>query len=473
MDYETHLGLDHRDQLVSIPHTVRTWHTIILGATGVGKSTLMENMIAQDIARGDGVLVLDPHGPLFETCIGLVPPHRTNDSCLFDPTDRDFPIAWNILDEPNPRMHAKIADGITITMKWLWPDSWGPRLENLLKFSLETLLATPQTSLYNILRVISDDDFRERCIANVTNQATLQFWRNEYATWSESERREARGPIMNKINAFLFYPEILNILGQQSSRLRLDTIMSERRIRLANLAKGATSESVAYLIGSMILARVLALGFDRLHKPKAALRPSMPPFHIYVDEAQKFAPKILQSILTDARKLNISLTLSTQSFSELDESLHTAIKTNAGTRVCFQLGPDDAEIFAPLLSREHQAFNPHTLTQLATGEAFVHMRGTRGSDSHHLYTYPSPAPRNNNAEAIRKQTRRAYSRPLEQVSHYLTRIASHHSGTKRRLKKLRRPTQDQQIFADLTGPIVNASRSTKVKKAVKKKSSQA
>ena len=176
-----------------------------------------------------------------------------------------------------------------------------------MKFSLETLLATPETSLYNILRLISDDDYRERCIANVTNQATLQFWRNDYATWSETERREARGPIMNKINAFLFYPEVLNILGQQSSRLRLDTIMSERRILLANLAKGATSESVAYLIGSMILARVLALGFDRLLEPKSSLRPSLPPFHIYVDEAQKFAPKILQSILTDARKLNISL----------------------------------------------------------------------------------------------------------------------------------------------------------------------
>ncbi len=432
MEYETELGLDQRDGVVSIPHTVRSWHTVILGATGVGKSTLMENMIAQDMARGDGVMVLDPHGPLFEACLRLVPPERINRTCLFDPTDRAFPIAWNLLDEPNELLHAKIADGITTSIKWLWPDSWGPRLENLLRFSLVTLLATPETSLAHLLRLLSDDEYRERCIGYLRNQTALKFWRKDYGTWTDTERREARSPIMNKIDKFLFFPEMLNILGQQSSRLRIDKIMAERRLLLANLAKGATSESVAYLIGSVILARVLALGFDRITVPRTTgeATPASPPFHVYVDEAQHFAPKILQSILTDARKLNISLTLGTQSFSELDESLHTAILTNAGTRVCFQLGPTDADKFAPLLNRDHQTFNAHLLTQLGVGEAYVNMRGNRGATSHHIFTYPAPAARNDNPEAIRKQSRRAYARAQDHVVSYIARAASHHSSKK-------------------------------------------
>ena len=438
MDHETHLGLDHHDQLVSIPHATRSWHTFILGATGVGKSTVMENMIAQDMARGDGVLVLDPHGTLAETCLHLIPQHRMNWVCLFDPTDRDFPIAWNILDEPNPLLHAKIADGITTSIKWLWPDSWGPRLENLLRFSIETLLATPETSFANLLRLLSDEAYRENCLEYVTNTTTRKFWRNDYGTWSDSERREARQPIMNKVDKFLFFPEILNILGQQTSRLRLEKIIAERRIMIANLAKGATSESVAYLVGSTLLARVLAHGFDRVSRPKTPASEPMPLFHIYVDEAQNFAPKILQSILTDARKLNITLTLATQSFSELDETLHSAIMTNAGTRICFQLSPDDAERFAPLLDREHQVFNPHTLTQLATGEAFVHMRGTRGSISHHVYTYPPPQPRNENPELARRQSRQQYARSRDHVTAYITRTTTHHTETKRRLKKTKR-----------------------------------
>ena len=445
MDHETHLGLDHRDQLVSIPRATRSWHTFIIGATGVGKSTVMENMIAQDMARGDGVMVLDPHGTLAETCLHLVPPQRMNYVGLFDPTDRDFPVAWNILDEPNPLLHAKIADGITTSIKWLWPDSWGPRLENLLRFSIETLLATPETSFANLLRLLSDESYREHCLEYVTNTTTLKFWHKDYATWSDTERREARQPIMNKVDKFLFFPEILNILGQQSSRLRLEKIMAERWIMIANLAKGATSESVAYLIGSTLLARVLAHGFDRLSKPKTPAGEPMPLFHLYVDEAQNFAPKILQSILTDARKLNITLTLATQSFSELDETLHSAIMTNAGTRICFQLSPDDAERFAPLLDREHQAFNPHTLTQLATGEAYVHMRGTHGSVSHHVFTYPPPTPRNENPTAVRKQSRRHFSRPRQAVVDYLGRVNAHHTETKRRLtKKKRTPSGERK-----------------------------
>ena len=442
------LGLDHRDSIVSIPHAVRSWHTVVLGATGVGKSTLFENMIAQDIARGDGVLVLDPHGPLFESCIKLISPERINHTCLFDPTDRDFPIAWNILDEPNPLLHAKIADGITIAIKWLWPDSWGPRLENLLRFSIETLLATPEASLANLLRLLSDDQYRERCIAYVTNSTTLKFWRNDYATWADNERREARQPIMNKVDKFLFFPEILHILAQQSSRLRLEDIMAERRIMLANLAKGATSESVAYLIGSTILSRVLALGFDRIHQPGRQQKELPPLFHVYVDEAQHFAPKILQSFLTDARKLRITITLATQSFSELDESLHTAILTNAGTRVCFQLGPSDAETFAPLLNREHQEFNAHILTQLGVGEAFVHMRGEQGANSHHLFTHSPPVPRNKNPDAVRKQSRQHYARDRAHVAAYISRTAQHHSATntKRLKRKKRTPPAGEKEF---------------------------
>ena len=420
MNDQTHLGFTHDGHPISIPQRVRVWHTAILGATGVGKSTLIENMVAQDMARGDGILLLDPHGPLATKSIELVPPERTNHVCLFDPGDREFPIGWNPLDERDPLLHAKIASGVTTAIKWLWPDSWGPRLENLLCFGAETLLATPGASFAQLHRLISDDDYRERCINFVHNTTTRNFWHNDYATWSEQEKREARAPVMNKINQFLFFPEILHVLAQPSSTLRLDVAMAKRRIIIANLAKGTTSDAVAYLIGSLLLSRALAVGFARANAPL----PLAPAFHIYVDEAQAFAPKILRSIITDARKLNISLTLATQSLSELDDGVRAAIMANVGTRVCFQLSPDDAALFAPLLNREHQTFNPHRLTQLGVGEAYVKMRGEHGGDAHHLFTQPSPE-RRSDPENVRKQSRQHYARARDTVAAYIARVTSH------------------------------------------------
>lgn len=432
MDHDTRLGVDHNGRPISIDPAVRFTHTAIFGATGSGKSTLIENMIAQDLRHGDGVLVLDPHGPLAEKALALVPRRRTNEVCVFDSSDAAFPIAWNPLFEPDHSLHPKIADYLTLAIKAAWPDSWGPRLENLLRFGSATLLATPDASLANLQRLLSDDVYRQHCIGYVHNTTALNFWRHDYATWTPDEKREARAPVMNKVDQILFFPELLHILGQRSSKLDIDSVMAERRIVIANLAKGATSETAAFLIGSLLLGRFNLAGFAR-----AAVPAPMPAFHVYIDEAKSFAPRILRPLLNDARKFHMSLTLATQGTADLDPQLRASILDNVGSLICFRLGPDDAAELAPQFAREHQAFNHAGLMHLHVGEAWARVQAPHGGGTHHLLTDPPPPPVGD-PTAVRQQSRQAFTRPVAAVAGYIRTVTAHTTVEPSRLRRPRK-----------------------------------
>jgi hypothetical protein len=453
--HHTIIGADHTGTRISISEDVRFFHTALFGSTGSGKSTLMEHMIAQDMARGDGVLVIDPHGPLAARALELVPPWRTNHVCVFDPSDTQHPVGWNPFHEPDHALHPRIADAFTLSMKAMWPDSWGPRLEDLMKASAATLLAMPDASPALMQRLLTDDAFRERAVSYVRNTTTLSFWNHEYASWTDQEKREARGPVMNKVRALLFFPEILHILGQRSSTLNVDTIMRERRIVIANLARGTTSESATFLIGSLLLDRFCAAGYGRAQHVAAAS--AIPHFHIYVDEARSFVAKVLRDLLRDMRKFKVSLSLASQGTTDLDPLLRSTVLDNAGTIVCFGLGPDDAEQLAPLMSPDQQEMRPARLTNLATGETYVKMRSPHGALVHHVHTTPPPAPSRHPAaiaevirhvEAVRKQSRRRYSRPADLVATYIRQVTSHTTLKSKRLKRTRPRLPSARDVAD-------------------------
>ena len=216
------------------------------------------NILAQDIARGDGVLLLDPHGDLAERALTLVPRERSNEVCYFNFADRTHAVGFNVLEDVDPDARSLVVDGVVSAWRAIWPDMWGPRLEQILRHSAAALLEMPNASLVLMPRLLTDDDFRARVVARVSNPLTRSFFDRRFDAWRDTFRDEAIDPVLNKVDAFLFSDAIRNSIGQARSTLHLEHAMDRGRIVICNLAKGVIGETPAYLMGALILARVQA-----------------------------------------------------------------------------------------------------------------------------------------------------------------------------------------------------------------------
>jgi Helicase HerA, central domain len=315
----TILGASSDDRECALSLQERLRHIGIFGITGVGKSTLLRNIAAQDMARGDGLLLLDPHGPLAEDLLPLVPRQRVDEVCYFNAGDREFPVGFNIVGDVLADDQAVVAEGVVSAMRAIWLDiSWGPELERILRSSVIALIQTPRVSLVHLPRLLTDDIFRAYVISRTTNPVVRQFFERQYNPRPEDERLRMIASVLNKIEAFLASDPLRNILGQDMSTLHLDHAMRHGRIVIANLSKGAIGETPAELLGGLLLARALAALMGR--RRDKALRP----FHIIVDEAAVFKTG-LAPLLREARKFFGSLTLATQDIASLDDHTRNAI----------------------------------------------------------------------------------------------------------------------------------------------------
>jgi hypothetical protein len=413
MPTHTYIGRTSNQSAITLALQERLRHTVILGSTGVGKTTLLLNIVAQDIARGDGLLLLDPHGDLAEYALSLVPKYRSNQVCYFNLTDHDFPIGFNVLEDVAPDHRAVVADGGVSAMRAIWSDMWGPRMEQILRHSLMALLETPNASLALLPRLLTDTEFRGRTVARVSNPLTRTFFERRFETWRDTYREEAIDPVLNKIDAFLFSPTILNVIGQAHSTLHFDKAMASGRVVIANLARGIIGETASHLMGALLLARVQAAGMARALLPQEQRRP----FHIIIDETQNFGTEVIAQLLSEARKYGLSLTLATQFLAGLDDSLRAAL-ANAATLIVFRVGQEDATLLAPEFDRAHQNFNPYALRLLQTGEAMVRVSGSEG-DLLALEDAPAIC---GIAEHVKKQSRRHYGMKREEVQARLTQL---------------------------------------------------
>jgi DNA helicase HerA-like ATPase len=411
----TRLGLNADNHPVSLTLQQRLWQIAVLGKTGMGKSTVLRSIIAQDIARGDGLLLIDPHGTLAEECLALVPltENRRNQVCVFDLSDTEYPVAFNVLADVHPDERELVAEGIVSAMYTVWGDiSWGPQLERILRNSLIVLLDSPGTSFVHIPRFLTDPVFRERIVSRATNPVARDFFQRAFVNWSQEFVEQSISPVLNKVEAFTVNRKIRNVLGQEKSKLHFEHALGHSRIVIAKLAKGSVGDKPASLTGSFLLARALSATMARERQPKENHRP----FHIIIDEAKNFGPRAIADLLTDGRKFKVSVTVATQFLDSLEPEAQQAVLGSTGTLVCFRLGPDDAKHLAPLFDREHQQFNPHVLYNLELGEAWC-----RGS-----FLYPDDHPLNfPNPENVRKQSRRHYSRPRHVVEQEIARIFAH------------------------------------------------
>ncbi|MDT7540579.1 MAG: hypothetical protein QOE33_483 [Acidobacteriota bacterium] len=340
----------HQATPFGIKRDDRRAHMYIMGKTGTGKSTLLETLIRHDLSRGQGLALLDPHGDLVEKVLSEVPAERRADLVYFDATDSEHPLGFNPLEPVAARFRPLAASGLLSVFQHIWADSWGPRLEHILRNAILALLEQPDATLADIPRLLGDNIYRKQAAARVANEQVRDFWLKEYAGYPARFRAEAIAPIQNKVGAFLSNPVIHRIIAQGRSAFRLRTVMDEGKILLVNLPKGKIGADTSALLGSLMVSRLGLAALSRADRPEEERRD----FYLYLDEFHNFTTLSLAVMLSELRKYRLNLILAHQYLAQLDERLLTAILGNVGTIASFRIGPQDAEIiaqeFAPEIS---------------------------------------------------------------------------------------------------------------------------
>jgi Helicase HerA, central domain len=315
-------------------------HIYIIGKTGSGKTTLLRNLIIQHITLGHGVGVIDPHGDLAEELLQHIPPHRADHLVYFNPGDIEFPIGLNLLANVAPDDRHLVASGIVSAFKGIWRDSWGPRLEYILYNAVSALLDCRNATLLGVNRMLSDERYRAKVIRQIKDPFIRSFWAEEYEGYDPRFQREAIAPIQNKLGQFLLNPVVRNILGQVRSKVKIPFIMDNERLIIANLSKGRLGHDKANLLGSLLTTQFQLGAMARSNRPEAERRD----FYLFIDEFQNFSTDAFSSILAEARKYRLCLTLSHQYIDQLSLPVRQAVFGNVGTLIAFRIGYADAEI---------------------------------------------------------------------------------------------------------------------------------
>ena len=343
----------HINKTFGIQKEDRRRHMYILGKTGSGKSTMMENMIIQDIINGDGVGVIDPHGDLAEDLLNFIPPQRINDVVLIDPSDSEYPISINLLELKNQEIKDLVADNIIEVFKKYF-DSWGPRLEYILHNTILTLIQVKNTSLLGIQRMLTDRNYRNKILKQLEDPVLLKFWEEEFKDMGKNPKlvSEAIAPIQNKVGRFLSSATIRNIVGQVTSTIDLESMINSKKIIIINLSQGKIGEENVSLLGSLLITRLQSAAMQRVSINES----QRPDFYLYIDEFQNFATKAFIKILSEARKYRLNLILTHQYISQVEEDVQNAIFGNIGTFISFVVGNQDSLIleneFVPSVTSE-------------------------------------------------------------------------------------------------------------------------
>lgn len=379
----------------------RRHHCYVLGKTGTGKTTLLRNLIVQDIEAGRGVGVIDPHGDLAQELLSLIPRHRIEDVAYFDPADPDYALGFNIF-ETDRDIHL-VASGLVSAMKAIWRESWGPRLEYILYATAAALLECENVTLLGAQRMLFDPRYRVWVVKQIKDPVVRSFWINEFESYNDRFMQDAIGPVQNKVGQILMSPKLRNVLGQVKTKIDARFMMDNRRIFIANLSKGNLGEDKSNLMGALLVSQFQVAAMSRVDFPEEKRED----FHLYVDEFQSFASDSFASILSEARKYRLCLTLSHQYIDQLLPEIRLAVFGNVGSMVVFRLGERDAEIL------ERELGGPYTATQLTgLGRHEVCARILTSGISEPAFlgrTYPPSGQRYGHREKIIRRSREKYA----------------------------------------------------------------
>ncbi|MCC6947004.1 MAG: type IV secretion system DNA-binding domain-containing protein [Bradyrhizobiaceae bacterium] len=395
---------------IALSREERARHVYIVGKSGSGKSTVLFNLAMHDISAGEGVCVIDPHGDLAEAVIDALPPSRTNDLCYLNVADVDFPVGFNPLARVPPKRHALAASGIVAAFKHLWSDSWGPRLEHFLYNGVAALLCAPRPTLIDLPRLYTDKAFRAALVPRIADPVVTRFWTQEFPGYDQRFQAEAAAPILNKAGQFAASPALRNILGQHAPKFDLGRAMNERRILIANLARGQVGEQAANLIGSLLLSHLQLVAMRRSELPAHARIP----WFTHIDEFQSFSTDTLAYLLSESRKFAAYFSLANQIVASLAPAVRTAVLGNAGTLMVFRVSASDAEVLAP-------EFHPYPAHELIDQKPFRAMLRRLDGEVCSAHMEPPLFGSRRRLQKVVAQSRRNFSRPRAVIERSLFR----------------------------------------------------
>lgn len=334
-----------------IKESDRTRHIYVIGKTGMGKSTMLENMAVQDIKNGNGLCFIDPHGTSVSKFLDYVPEERIEDVIYFAPFDVDNPISFNVMENVGSEKRHLVAQGLLSAFKKIWgEETFSDRMEHITNNTLLALLEYPDSTMLGMTKIFTDAKYRKKVVANITDPSVKAFWVEEFAGWDDRYRRDAYAAILNKVGQFTSNPLIRNIVGQKKSSFDFRKVLDEKKILLVNLSIGQVGEANADLLGSMITTKIYLAAMSRADVSPEELN-KLPNFYLYIDEFQNLANDSFADILSQARKYKLNLTLAHQYIEQMPDVVRAAVFGNVGTMITFRVGATDAEVlekeFAP------------------------------------------------------------------------------------------------------------------------------
>ena len=399
----------HMKHKFGIKTSDRRYHVYAMGKTGTGKSTLLENMVIDDMREGRGVAVVDPHGDLIKHLLNYIPEERVNDVILFTPADRLYPIGFNVLENVDPDLKSIVASGVVGIFKKIFGESWGPRLEYILRNTILALLDYPDATMLGITKILVDQDFRNRVVEKIQDPVIKDFFINEYEKYDQKFRTEAIAPIQNKVGQFLSSTTIRNIVGQPKSTINMEEIMNQGKILFLDLSIGEIGEDSSALLGAMMITKIQLAAMRRATMPEEERRD----FYLYVDEFQNFATESFATILSEARKYRLNLIMTNQYIAQVPEEVIAAVFGNIGTLICFRVGAPDAAVlkqeFVPV-------FEEVDLVNLDNYHVYIKMSiDGITCPAFSALTLPPDKRQNFNQEKIIQHSRGVYSKRREYV----------------------------------------------------------
>ena len=437
----------HKEVAFGIKQDDRRRHMYVIGKTGMGKTTMIENMIVQDILAGNGVAFVDPHGESVEKILSYIPNNRVNDVVYFNPSDLDFPFAFNPLEAVDPKYKHLVASGLMGVFTKIWENAWSARMEYILNNTILALLDTPGNTMLGIARMLVDKKFRKKIVDSVRDPVVKSFWVDEFANYNDRFRNEAIAPIQNKVGQFLSSAMIRNIVGQTKSTIDLRDIMDNRKILLVNLSKGRIGEDNSALLGAMLITRLQLAAMSRVD----ILEEQRVDFYLYVDEFQNFATESFATILSEARKYRLNLIIAHQYIEQLEEEVAAAVFGNVGTIIVFRIGATDAEALEPEFE---PVFEMNDLVNLSKYHIYLKlMINGVASNPFSAVTLSPLAEKTGNADKIIRVSRERFGRPREAIEEKITRWMGqdyHAEAAKQDLTE--EEEQDERGGVIFTGP---------------------
>ncbi|MBP9864356.1 type IV secretion system DNA-binding domain-containing protein [Patescibacteria group bacterium] len=416
----------------------RRRHIYIIGKTGMGKTTLMENMVLSDIVAGHGVCYVDPHGDTAEKMLDFIPANRINDVVYFNPADQEYPMGFNILETVAENEKHLVASGLMGVFKKIWPDVWSPRMEYILLNCVLALLDYPGATLLGINRLLVDKDYRSRVIDKIRDPIVKTFWVAEFSSWSEKYATEAIAPVQNKVGQFLSASIIRNIVAQVKSTIDPRRIMDEGKILIVNLSKGRIGEDNMRLLGGMLITKIQMAAMERVSIPE----PERRDFYLYVDEFQNFANQSFANILSEARKYRLSLVVAHQYIKQLEEEVAWAVFGNVGTIITFRVGAEDA---AFMENEFMPTYIPEDLLNLGKTQIYLKLMVDGAATTPFSANTLAPiGKRTGNGDKVVAVSRERYGSPRAEIEDKVLKWSGMERGTGSGLKYPEILTEDEQ-----------------------------